>query len=69
MTLIAKSESFISKTKCLEGFTWIKSGVVVKEAFRIWRTLSTLIAQEKGWSFRVKQAKGATTKKYWTMKH
>jgi hypothetical protein len=31
---IAKSKTFISKTKGLEGFTLIKSGEIVKEAFK-----------------------------------
>jgi hypothetical protein len=67
--IYCKIKSMHSKKKNLEGFTWIKSGVVVKEVFRIWKTLSTSTTQEKGWSFRVKQVKGATIKEYWKMKH
>ncbi len=61
MAPIAKSKMFISKTKGLEGYAWIKSGVVVKEAFKDWKTFLDSTPQEKGWSFLVNQVKGAIT--------
>jgi hypothetical protein len=33
----------------LEGFAQINNGVVMKEAFKNWKTISTSIPQEKGW--------------------
>jgi len=41
MTPTAKSKVFISKTKGLEGFAWIKSGAVMKETFKDWKALLT----------------------------
>ncbi len=54
----AKSKTSVSKTKGLEGFTWIKSGVVVKEACKDWKAFSSSIPHEKGWSFWIKQVRG-----------
>jgi hypothetical protein len=45
---IAKLETSISKTKGLEGSTWMKSGAIVKEAFKDWKTFLVSIPQEKG---------------------
>ncbi len=39
MVPIAKLEASISKTNGLEGSAWIKSGIVVKEAFKHWKAL------------------------------
>jgi hypothetical protein len=47
MAPIAKSKMFVSKTKGLEGYAWIKSGVVVKEAFKDWKTFLDSTPQEK----------------------
>jgi len=35
---ITKSKAHVFKTKGLEGSTWIKSGVVMKEIFKDWKT-------------------------------
>jgi hypothetical protein len=43
MTLILKSKVVVSNKNGLEGFTWIKSGVVVKEAFKYSKALSASI--------------------------
>ncbi len=59
----AKSKKSISKIRGLERSTWIKSGVVVKEAFKDWKALSTSTLQEKGWSFLVNWIRGATIQK------
>jgi hypothetical protein len=48
-----KVESIHLQTKCLEMYAWIKSGVVMKEAFKDWKTLLTSTPQEKGWSFLI----------------
>ncbi len=56
---IAKSEASVSKTKGLEGFARIKSGVIMKEAFKDWKTLSTSSPPKKGWSFLINWIRGA----------
>jgi hypothetical protein len=38
-------EAFVSKTKGLEGFAQIKSGVVMKKTFNDWNILSASIPQ------------------------
>jgi len=52
-------ETIILKVHDLEGSTWIKSGVVVKEAFKNWKVVSISTLQEKCWLFQVKQVRGA----------
>ncbi len=61
MVPITKLKVSISKTKGSEGFTWIKSGVAMKEVFKGWNALSTSNPQEKGWSFLVNWVKGVTS--------
>jgi hypothetical protein len=44
---ITLKEEFISKINGVQGFTWIKSGVVMKEAFKDWKINFTLGPQIK----------------------
>lgn len=55
----ADLETFISKVHDLEGSKWIKSGVVVKEAFKDWKVVSNSTLQENCRLFQVKQVRGA----------
>jgi hypothetical protein len=45
--LIAKSKVFVSKTKGLEGSTWIKNGVVVKKQFKDWKAFQLQLPKKK----------------------
>ncbi len=64
----AKSEASMFKTKGLERSTIsINSGLIVKEAFKDWKAL-TSTPHEKGWSFRIKQVRKATIVEYCAMK-
>jgi hypothetical protein len=55
-----KLETSVSKTKGLENFAWIRSGVVVEEAFKDWKTFWTSTPLEKNWSILINKVRGAT---------
>jgi hypothetical protein len=45
----AKLKTFVSKINGLKGFTWAKSGLIVKEVFKDWKANSTSSSQIKGY--------------------
>ncbi len=65
MAQISKLKTFVSKTKGLERFIWIKNRAIMRQVFKYWKAL---IPQEKGLSFWIKWIKGAIIGKNWQWK-
>jgi len=59
MALNAKLEMFVSKINGLEGSAWMKSGAIMKEIFKDWKTNFASSSQTKVWSFWIKQVRRA----------